>query len=60
MKEKGKIYVVGIGPGDPVMRTVQADMILASCDVIVGYKGYTDLLRDEYPGKEIFENGMRG
>ena len=52
----GKIYVVGIGPGKSDMMTVQAKEALNSSDVIVGYKTYIDLVRDEYSEKEFYEN----
>lgn len=55
-----KIYVVGIGPGDPEMMTLQAREALEKSDIIVGYKAYIDLVKDEFAGKEFFENGMRG
>ena len=55
----GKIYVVGIGPGDRKMMTVQAAEALDNCDIIVGYQAYTDLVRKDYPDKEYYENGMR-
>ena len=54
-----RIYVVGIGPGDKEMMTGQAQRVLAQCDIIVGYKTYTDIVRNYYPDKEYFENGMR-
>ena len=56
----GKIFVVGIGPGNAEMMTGQAKDALASSDIIVGYRSYTELVRNEYPEKEYFENGMRG
>ena len=56
----GKIYVVGIGPGDSCMMTVQAKEALRKSDVIAGYKTYVDLIRDEYAGREFFVNGMKG
>ncbi len=56
----GKIYVVGIGPGDFKMMTGWAKEALDCCDVIVGYNGYTKLIRTAYPDKEYYENGMRG
>ena len=56
---KGKVYVVGIGPGDAWMMTREAEEILGLCDTIVGYKTYVDLVRERYPDKEIIENGMR-
>ena len=59
LEMKGKVYVVGIGPGDARMMTKEAEEILGLCDTIVGYKTYIDLVRDRYPDKEIIENGMR-
>jgi len=56
----GKIYVVGIGPGKRDMMTAQAKEALDRADVIVGYKTYIDLVRDDYSEKEFYENGMRG
>ena len=54
-----RIYVVGIGPGDKEMMTEQAQKVLMLCDIIVGYKTYTDIVKNYYPDKEYFENGMR-
>ncbi len=56
----GKIYVVGIGPGDRGNMTLRAREVLENCDVIAGYKTYVKLLKEEFPGKEFYENGMRG
>ncbi len=55
----GRIYVVGIGPGDKQMMTEQAQKVLEQCDIIVGYKTYIDIAKNFYPDKEYFENGMR-
>ena len=55
----GKIYVVGIGPGDSDMMTYQAKEAIKKSDVIVGYKAYIELVKEEFAGKEFFENGMR-
>ena len=38
--------------------TVRADRALRSCDVIVGYHVYVDLVRDRYPDKEFLTTGM--
>ncbi len=55
----GKIYVIGIGPGDTKMMTQEAADALRSSDVIIGYKVYTDLIRDICKGRDIIESGMR-
>ena len=55
----GKIYVVGIGPGCSRMMTEQAKEALRRCDVIVGYRTYVDLVREEFSGKVFYESAMR-
>ncbi len=54
-----KIYVVGIGPGEYEKMTIQATKALESCDVIVGYTVYVDLVKDHFPGKEFLTTPMR-
>lgn len=54
------IYVAGIGPGEERFRTYDATKALYAADVIVGYKTYTDLIRDEFSDKDILSNGMTG
>lgn len=54
----GKLIVVGIGPGDYENMTIKADRALQSCDVIVGYNVYVDLVKDRYPEKEFLTTPM--
>lgn len=54
-----QIYVVGMGPGDADQMTVQARKVLESCDTIVGYTVYVDLLRESFPEKEYKTTPMR-
>ena len=54
----GKVFVVGIGPGNFENMTVRADRALACCDAIVGYPVYVDLVKDRYPGKELHATPM--
>lgn len=54
----GKVIVVGIGPGDYEHMTIRADRALQSCDIIVGYHVYVDLVRERYPGKEFMTTPM--
>ena len=55
----GKIYVVGLGPGDENNMTFHADEAVKSSDIVIGYKVYIDLIKDIYPDKEYIESGMR-
>lgn len=55
----GLIYVVGIGPGDEKYMTREAEDAIAASGVIIGYKTYVNLIRDRYPEKEYYVNGMR-
>ncbi len=54
----GKLIVVGIGPGNYENMTVRADRALASCDTIVGYHVYVDLVKNQYPDKEFLTTPM--
>ena len=54
----GKVFIVGIGPGNEENRTIRADRALEACDVIAGYPVYVDLVKDRYPGKELVSTPM--
>lgn len=47
----GKIYVVGIGPGNREDMTLKAYETLQKCDIVVGYQKYIDLIREIFPDK---------
>ena len=51
--------VVGLGPGGADDMTGRACKALGACDVIVGYPVYVDLVRDEFPDKEVLTTPMR-
>lgn len=53
------IYVVGIGPGAYEKMTIEAAEALKTCDCIVGYTVYIDLVKDHFPGKEFLTTPMR-
>ena len=38
--------------------TIRADKALSACEAIVGYPVYVDLVKDRYPGKELFATPM--
>ncbi len=53
-----KLYIVGFGPGDAGNMTELCSRRLHESDVIVGYTGYTKLLRPLFPDKTYYETGM--
>lgn len=55
---KGKLYVVGIGPGGPEDRTRRAEKAIAASSVVAGYKMYLDLVEDLTEGKKLVSSGM--
>lgn len=59
MKNTGKLYVVGIGPGSYEDMTIRAVKALNDSQVIVGYTVYVDLLREHFPEKEMLTTPMR-
>lgn len=55
------IYVVGLGPGRRDQMTERALLALEKCDVIIGYKGYIDLIKEDFQGrKELIASPMKG
>lgn len=54
----GRISIVGFGPGDAGNMTANCKKRLQDADVIVGYTGYTKLLRPIFPDKYYHEAGM--
>lgn len=55
----GKIYIVGMGPGNEYMMTGQAIAALESADVIIGYTVYIKLLSERFHEKELLTTPMR-
>lgn len=54
-----QIYVVGVGPGSYEQMTIKAAEILKSCDLIVGYTVYVDLIKEYFPDKEMMTTPMK-
>jgi precorrin-3B C17-methyltransferase len=55
---KGKLYIVGIGPGALEHLTIKAEKVLNSSDYIIGNKIYLELIEDLIKGKKIVESTM--
>ena len=55
---RGKLYVVGIGPGHQDHMTFRAKQAIEESEVIVGYDTYISLVEDLLAGKEVFRYPM--
>ena len=53
------IYVIGMGPGAEQMMTEEVLQALDSCDVIIGYTVYLELLGERFAKKEKRSTPMR-
>lgn len=56
--KKGKILLVGFGPGSREDMTYRAREAIASADVVIGYSTYIKLVEDLLEGKEVIRKGM--
>ena len=56
---KGKVVVIGMGPGEIDQMTIEASRAIEESDVIAGYHVYVDLVRDRFPDKKIITTAMR-
>lgn len=55
----GKIYVVGLGPGNKENMTFRAYDTLKKSDIIIGYKTYIDLIEEYFPEKKLIKSFMK-
>jgi precorrin-3B C17-methyltransferase len=58
MKVKGRLFVVGIGPGDMDYMTGRSCHLLEISDVIAGYRNYIHLVKPVIGNREIITTGM--
>lgn len=56
--DRGKLYVVGIGPGHHDHMTYRAKQVIEESEVIVGYDTYVSLVEDLISGKEVYRYPM--
>ncbi|OUN09985.1 precorrin-3B C(17)-methyltransferase [Flavonifractor sp. An91] len=54
-----KVTVIGLGPGGGADLTGRARAALEGCDLIVGYTAYIELVKPDFPEKEVLSTGMR-
>ena len=58
MSKKGKLLLVGFGPGAEAHMTMRARQAIAESDVVIGYSTYIELVQDLLEGKEVIRKGM--
>lgn len=54
-----KVTVIGLGPGGGADLTGRARAALETCDLIVGYTAYIELVKPDFPEKKVLSTGMR-
>lgn len=54
----GKLYLVGLGPGDRELMTPAAARVIDECDVVLGYSGYIEQIADLIEGKQTLSMGL--
>ncbi|KAB3539058.1 precorrin-3B C(17)-methyltransferase [Alkaliphilus pronyensis] len=59
MNGNGKIYVIGLGPGNRQHTTPAAIEAIGQSGVIVGYNTYIELIEDLLTDKKVVFSGMR-
>jgi len=57
-EKRGKLFLVGIGPGDPEHMTFKAREAINHSEVVVGYKTYIKLIEPYLGQKEVIATGM--
>ena len=58
ISKKGKLYVVGVGPGSHDHMTYRAKQVIEESEVIIGYDTYVSLVEDLIAGKEVYRYAM--
>jgi cobalt-precorrin 5A hydrolase/precorrin-3B C17-methyltransferase len=57
-RARGKLAVIGIGPGDPAWRTPEASALIDAAEDIIGYSLYLDLLGRALAGKRRHDSAI--
>jgi len=56
--KKGRLYVVGVGPGSHDHMTYRARQVIDESEIIIGYDTYVGLVEDLIAGKEVYRYAM--
>ena len=57
-RRRGRLAIIGIGPGDPDWRTGEANDAIAAASDVIGYRLYLDLLGSVIAGKRRHESAL--
>jgi cobalt-precorrin 5A hydrolase/precorrin-3B C17-methyltransferase len=57
-RPRGRLAIIGIGPGDPAWRTPEASALIDAAEDIVGYRLYLDLLGRAILGKRRHDSAI--
>ncbi|MFC1943489.1 precorrin-3B C(17)-methyltransferase [Chloroflexota bacterium] len=57
-QKNGKLFLIGLGPGNPEHMTFRAREALSESEVVVGYKTYIKLIEPFLRQKEVIATGM--
>lgn len=55
---RGKLFLVGFGPGGQEHLTFRARQAIAESEVVIGYSTYIKLIADLLDGKQVIRKGM--
>ena len=56
---KGKLFLIGFGPGDHDHLTFRAKAAIGEAAVVIGYRTYIDLVKELTVGKQSSTSTMR-
>jgi precorrin-3B C17-methyltransferase len=57
-KSKGKLFIVGVGPGHHDQMTYRAKQVIEESEIIIGYDTYISLIENLVSGKEVYRYAM--
>ena len=58
LEMKGKLHVVGFGPGGREHMTYKASEAIENADIIIGYTAYVNMIKPYFPEKDYKATGM--
>jgi cobalt-precorrin 5A hydrolase/precorrin-3B C17-methyltransferase len=57
-RARGRLAIIGIGPGSEAWRSPEASRAIAAADTLVGYRLYLDLLGRAAAGKKLVQSAL--